>query len=214
MSSNIKTLWPTNIFYEYCSPETTQQFLNELISAGNKYEQTYPEAHVPAKMRSSQEVSYNLLAEDNPACQMFKSMLKSRMAIIAEAEGFLNANEVEFEAVTNMRRFGPNEYAKPHNHRSVDYVAVYFLSVGLTDTGQDIHQKMAGNRLHIIDPMPMRNRLLNHNMLHAIKPVAGTFVIHPASVFHTTELNLSDEDLIAYVTNVKVVESVRNYVKL
>jgi hypothetical protein len=216
MYNSITPLWPTNLLYETVAPETSSEFLNDLISVGNTYEQdkVYKDAHVPALMRNTPEASYNLLQNEHPSAQLFKSMLKDRMKQMAEAEGFLNPESVQFEAVCNMRRFGPNEYAKPHNHRSVDYVAVYFLSVGITDKGQNIHQGMAGNRLHLIDPMPMRNRYLNHKMLEAICPVPGTFVIHPAGVFHTTELNLSDQDLIALVTNVKVVDNVRNYEKL
>lgn len=211
---SIKQLWPTNVFHEHVAPETTTQFLKSLVDIGNEYEQKFPQAHVPAMMRNTQEVSYNLLQDKSPEYQKFKGMLKSKMYTLAKAEGFLNPNEIEFEAVCNMRRFGPNEYAKPHNHRSVDYVAIYFISLDITDNGSNIHQKMAGSRLHLIDPMPMRHRYLNHNMLSAISPVPGTFVIHPASVFHTTELNLSDIDLIALVTNIKVVDSVRNYEKL
>jgi Putative 2OG-Fe(II) oxygenase len=210
----IKTLWSTNVLHEYRASEATDDFLQDIIAIGNEYEMKHPEAHVPVAMRKLPEVSYNLLADDRPSCQLFKSMLKQRMIEIASAEGFHNPENVRFEAVTNMRRFGPNEYAKPHNHRSVDYVAVLFLQVGVTDDGTNVHQKMAGNRLHLIDPMPMRNRWLNHNMLHAISPKPGTFVIHPAGLFHTTELNLSDIDLIALVTNVKVIDDVRNYVEL
>ena len=44
--------------------------------------------------------------------------------------------------------------------------------------------------------------------------LVSSIVIHPASLFHITELNLSNSDLIALVTNNKVVDSVRNYEKL
>jgi hypothetical protein len=211
---SILKLWPTNVLYEEVASEVTQDFLNELISIGEQYETKYPESHVPALMRNSTESSYNLLDDLSPAYQKYKKMLKQRMVQLAEAEGFIDPENVEFEAVCNLRKFGPGEYAKPHNHRSVDYVAVLFVSVGITDYGQNVHQKMAGNRLHLIDPAPMRHRYLNHKMLHAIRPIPGTFVIHPSSLFHTTELNLSDRDLVALVTNVKVVDSVRNYSKL
>ena len=66
----------------------------------------------------------------------------------------------------------------------------------------------------MIDPMAARSRLLNHNMLLPVSPLPGLFAMHPASIFHTTEPNIGSEDTIALVTNIKVVESVRNYVKL
>jgi|GEM_PF-3784325 hypothetical protein len=207
----VKALWPTNILTDQISGD---QFLNQLIEIGSEYEAQNPEAHVPYAMRKNKETSYNLLADERQPCQIFKTILKQRMIELATAEGFNEPEKVKFEAVTNMRRFGPQEYAKPHNHRSVDYVAVLFLQVGVTDDSSNVHQKMAGNRLHMIDPMPMRHRYLNHNMLSAIRPLPGTFVIHPASVFHTTELNLADIDLIALVTNIKVIDDVRNYVEL
>ena len=110
--------------------------------------------------------------------------------------------------------FGPNEYSKPHNHRSVDYVAVLFLQVETPGGFSQVYQTMAGNRLHLIDPIPMRHRWLNHNMIHAISPKPGMFIIHSGSIVHTTELNTSDKDLIALVTNIKIVDDVRNYVEL
>ena len=210
----IKNLWATNVLQEHRAIEVTEDFCKEMIAIGTEYEATHPEAHVPVAMRTLPEVSYNLLADERPVCQQFKSMLKQRMIELARAEDFHEPEKIRFEAVTNMRRFGPMEYAKPHNHRSIDYVAVLFLQVGITDDGSNVHQKMAGNRLHMIDPMPMRHRWLNHNMLHVIRPNIGTFVIHPSSIYHTTELNLSDIDLIALVTNIKIIDDVRNYVEL
>jgi len=210
----IKSLWSTNVLHDHRAIEVTDEVLQDLIAIGNEYEKDHPETHVPAAMRNSAETSYNLLADNRPSCQLYKLMLKQRMIELAKAEGFHDPENIRFEAVTNMRRFGPMEYAKPHNHRSVDYVAVLFLQVGITDYSIDVHQKMAGNRLHLLDPMPMRNRWLNHNMLHPISPKPGSFIIHPASLFHTTELNLSDIDLIALVSNIKIVDNVRNYVEL
>lgn len=213
--SSIISLWPTNVLLEQVAPEVTPEFLKDIAEIGEEYEAQHPEAHVPYYMRKSREAAYNLLADPRPACQLFKSMLKSRMSQIAAAEGFINPNEVEFEAITSLRKFGPGEYAKPHNHRSVDYVAVLWVSMEVTDfPNNNTHQKPAGNRLHISDPIAARSRLLNHNMLFPISPVPGTFVVHPASLFHTSEINLGKVDTVALVTNIKVVESVRNYVTL
>ena len=213
--TNIAQLWPTNILIEQRAVEATDDFSKNIISIGEEYEAQHPEAHVPYYMRKSKEAAYNLLADPRPECQLFKSMLKSRMAQLAAAEGFINPEEVEFEAITSLRKFAPGEYAKPHNHRSVDYVAVLWVSMEVTDfPNNNTHQKPAGNRLHIIDPISSRSRLLNHEMLFPISPVLGTFTIHPSSIFHTTEVNLGSVDTIALVTNIKVVESVRNYVTL
>jgi hypothetical protein len=209
---SVRSLWATNVLIEFGALQKPD--LEALHAVGCAYESQHPEAHVPAAMRNSPETSYNMLADELACCVKFRNLLNERLRELAAAEGFLSPETVEFEAITNMRRFGPMEYAKPHNHRSVDYVAVLFLSLEMTDTGVNMHQKMAGNRFHLIDPQPMRSRFLNHNMLHAIAPVEGMLIIHPASVYHTTELNLSNSDLVALVTNVKVVDPIRNYVRL
>jgi hypothetical protein len=213
--NNIAHLWPTNILFEQRAPEATEQFLKDIIAIGEEYEAGHPEAHVPYHMRKSKEVAYNLLADDREPCQIFKKMLKDRMVQMAKAEGFNNPEEVQFEAVSSMRKFGPGEYAKPHNHRSVDYVAVLWLSLEVTDfPNNNTHQKPAGNRLHLIDPTAARSRLLNHGMLFPVSPIPGTLTIHPASVFHTSEINLGSVDTVALATNIKVVETVRNYITL
>ena len=213
--NKIFSLWATNILVEVAPPEINEHFISEILAIGEEYESSHPEAHVPHYMRKSKESAYNLLADDRGSCQTYKAMLKSRMIELAQAEGFINPEEVQFEAITSLRKFGAGEYAKPHNHRSVDYVAVLWLSLEITDfPNNNTHQKPAGNRLHIIDPIASRSRLLNHNMLFPVSPRVGTFLIHPASTFHTSEVNLGSEDTIALVTNIKIIESVRNYVTL
>jgi hypothetical protein len=213
--NNVISLWPTNLLVEMRPDGISDTFLSEMIAIGDEYEAMHPEAHVPHYMRKSKEVAYNLLSDERPPCQIFKSILKSRMIQLAKAEGFIEPEKVLFEAITSLRRFSSGEYAKPHNHRSVDYVAVLWLSLEVTDfDNNNTHQKPAGNRLHIIDPIAARSRLLNHNMLFPVSPRAGMLVIHPASTFHTSEINLGSEDTIALVTNIKIVESVRNYVTL
>ena len=212
--NNIISIWPTNIIAEI-PQEVTPEFISDIIAIGEEYEAQHPEAHVPHYMRKNQEVAYNLLADSRPSCQLFKNLLKTKMIDIAKAEGFAQPEAVEFEAITSLRKFGPGEYAKPHNHRSVDYVAVLWLSLEITDfANNQTHQKMAGNRFHMIDPVAARSRLLNHSMLFPVSPQPGLFLMHSASVFHTTEANLGSVDTVALVTNIKVVESVRNYVKL
>lgn len=213
--SNILQLWPTNVLYEPVAAEATSEFLADIFAIGEEYELQHPEAHVPVAMRKSKETVYNLIADPRPAAQLFKSMLKDRMIQMAYAEGFYDPEAVEFEAVASLRKFGPGEYAKPHNHRSVDYVAVLWISLEDTDPpNNNTHQQMAGNRFHMIDPMPARSRFLNHKMLFPISPRPGTFLIHPASTFHTTEANLGSVDTVALATNIKIVDPARNYIKL
>ena len=209
---SIRSLWATNVFVK--TDALPKEDLEALEAVGAEYDNQHPEAHVPALMRSKPETSYNLLSDERSCCIRFRDLIDTSLRELAAAEGFLEPQTIEFEAVTNLRKFGPMEYAKPHNHRNSEYVAVLFLSLEMTDTGENCHQKMAGNRLHLIDPMPMRSRFLNHNMLHVLSPVPGMLIIHPASVFHTTELNFSGTDLVALVTNIRVADPVRNYVRL
>lgn len=51
-------------------------------------------------------------------------------------------------------------------------------------------------------------------MLRAIRPVPGLLVIHPAHIFHTSEVNLGSEDTVALVTNIRVVDPTRIYAPL
>ena len=205
-------LWPTNMWSENLTGQLSEWGIRQLIAIGDEYEKTHPQAHVPAAMRLGPEESYNILLDPRPEPILFKSILSDRMAKLATIEGFLNPPRLE--AVTTLRRFGPGEYAKPHNHRSVDYVAVLWLSLAITDDRSHKHQLPAGNRLHLIDPIAARSRLLNHEMLHAIRPVPGLFVIHPAHIFHTSEINLGAEDTVALVTNIRVTDPTRIYAEL
>lgn len=205
-------LWPTNIWSENLLAQIGTDGLDALVAIGDEYERAHPEAHVPAAMRRGPEVSYNLLRDARPEPAMFKAILADRMRQLAEKEGFQEMPP--FEAVCTLRRFGPGEYAKPHNHRSVDYVAVLWLALEVTDDRRDRHQTPAGNRLHLIDPIAARSRFLNHTMLRAIRPVPGLLVIHPAHIFHTSEVNLGAEDTIALVTNIRVVDPTRIYAPL
>ena len=206
------TLWPTNIWAENLTGTLSSEAIDRLIAIGDEYEAAHPRAHKPAAMRGGPEVSYNLLKDDRPEAVTFKAILGERMRHLANAEGF--EADTEFEAVCALRRFGPGEYAKPHNHRSVDYVAVLWLSLEQTDDRGDRHQLPAGNRLHLIDPIAARSRFLNHTMLHAIRPLPGLLVIHPAHIFHTSEVNLGGADTVALVTNIRVIDLARHYIQL
>jgi len=210
----IKTLWPTNVLYEERVPEANDSFLYNLIEIGEEYEEQFPQAHYPVVIRQGPETTYNILKDTRPEVQVFKNILKTRMIKLAQAEDFYEPENVTFEAISTLRKFGTNQYAKPHCHRSVDYVAVLYAHVKSGYRPANVYQTMAGNRLQLIDPNPMRNRLLNHNMIYDIGPKTGTLVIHPSSVFHTAELNLTDEPILAFVTNIKVKETVRVYEKL
>jgi hypothetical protein len=209
---NALTLWPTNIWSENLTSLLSPQTIEQLISIGDEYEAAHPHAHKPVAMRHGPEVSYNLLTDNRIEATRFKEILGDRMKRLAKAEGFLE--DIGFEAVCTLRRFGPGEYAKPHNHRSVDYVAVLWLDLEQTDDRSDRHQKPAGNRLHLIDPIAARSRFLNHTMLHAIRPVPGLLIIHPAHIFHTSEVNLGDHDTVALVTNIRVIDPARHYIQL
>lgn len=209
---SLVTLWPTNIWAENLTGVLSPQDFEGLISIGDEYEAAHPDAHKPLAMRGGPEVSYNLLKDDRAEAVAFKTILSDRMRRLAKAEGF--TEDTDYEAVCALRRFGPGEYAKPHNHRSVDYVAVLWLSLEQTDDRGDSHQLPAGNRLHLIDPIAARSRFLNHSMLHAIRPLPGLLVIHPAHIFHTSEVNLGNRDTIALVSNIRVIDPVRYYIQL
>ena len=216
--NNIIQLWPVNIIAEQKAIEATDEFLKNIIDIGEEYEKSHPESHIPVAMRTKNypENTYNLLSDPRPSCQQFKKMLYDRMLQMASLEGFYNPQNIKFEASTSLRKFGPGEYAKPHNHRSVDYVAVLWVSMEVTDfPGNNTHQKPAGNRLMLVDPIASRSRFLNHSMNFSISPTPGTFVLHPAGIYHTSEINLSStQDTIALVTNIKIIDTERKYESL
>ncbi len=209
---SVTSLWPVNIWQANVADRFTPTEIQELLEIGDRLEKAHPTAHVPVMMRKGPEQSYNLLQYDSPAVFKFRDILKSALTDMAAAEGYVETPQ--FEAITTLRRFASGEGARPHAHRSVDYVAAFWLDLDITDDGSNVHQKTAGNRMLLIDPMSNRSRFLNHKMLHHLRVAPGLLLIHPAHLFHTTEMNLGVKDTSILVTNIRLVDSVREYFPL
>ena len=68
-------LWPNNIWREDTHNIFQQHEYEELIKIGQEFEEHYPLAHVPRKLRSSVEQSYNLLSSQSATVLKFKHLL-------------------------------------------------------------------------------------------------------------------------------------------
>jgi hypothetical protein len=208
----VHSLWPTNILIKEDCLEFDDEFIKEIIGIGDEYEANDPLNHLPYyKRKAPGYVEYNLINDPRPSCQTYKRILKEHVIELCKAEGFKNPEEIEFDATTTIRKFSNLDYAKPHNHRDSDYVAALWLSMKVTDTGEDLYQKAAGNQLHIMDPVAFRNRLLSNKLRYVIRPKPKMHVIHPAGLIHSSEVNLTNEDTVVLVTNIRILDSFRSH---
>jgi hypothetical protein len=197
---SLMQLWPTNVWAEYVGIDDDAH--NTLHEAVKPYIDKFN--GTPEIFDSSLKIP-NIFADESPVIQEFRGFIRHRMEMFLEAEGFIKPQELSMEAVCFARRFKYGDRARPHTHRSVDYVGVYYLDLDVVDDGADTSDHDDG-RLLLIDPIAQRSRGLNHSMCHQLIPVPKLLVIHPAYVFHESEMykGVKDRDLL--VINIKVLD--------
>jgi hypothetical protein len=190
-------LWSTNIWIEHVGIDDSIH--EELHNAVKPYIDKFN--GTPEIFDSKIKIP-NIFKDSNTFIQDFKSFIRSRMSDFLEAEGFIKPEELEIEAVCFARRFKKGDRAKPHTHRSVDYVAVYYLDLDVEDNGNTSDHD--DGRFVMIDPIAQRSRGLNHNMCHQVQPVPKLLVIHPAYLFHESEMYKGNKDRDLLVINIKI----------
>lgn len=191
-------LWPTNLWVEYnfLTPELLDSFHKAVLPEIEKYN------GVPEIFNKDIKIP-NLFLEQHPAIQAFRTQVKDRLYGFLAAEGFIDAHSIEVEVNAFPRRFVYGDRARPHTHRGIDYVGVFYVDLESTDTNQQTCDKDDG-RFLLIDPIAQRSRGLNHNMLVQLAPVPNLFIIHPAYLFHESEMYKGAKDRILIVVNAKV----------
>lgn len=191
-------LWPTNIWAEhnFLTDDILKQFHRAILPHIDKYNGV-PEIF-------NQEITIpNLFLEQGDSIQYFRQLVKSRLYSFLEVEGFINPQELEIEINVFPRRFVYGDRARPHTHRGIDYVGVFYVDLDVVDSNEDTCDRDDG-RLLLIDPIAQRSRGLNHNMLFQLQPVPNLFIIHPAYMFHESEMYKGTKDRILVVMNARI----------
>lgn len=191
-------LWPVNVWVENvdCSDGENQNLLNAVTPHIDKYN------GVPEIFNKTVQIP-NLFLENDTSIQDLRALFKDRLRCLMSAEGFLDVESVDVEVNAFPRRFLKGDRARPHTHRSIDYVGVYYIDLDVVDEGGDTNDRDDG-RLLLIDPIAQRSRGLNHNMLVQIVPRPKLLVIHPAYLFHESEMYKGDRERILIVMNARV----------
>lgn len=191
-------LWPSNIWVEhgFLEEDSLIGFHRAILPHIDKYN------GVPEIFNKDISIP-NLFLEKDPEIQKFRDKVKDRLYGFLHVEGFLDPQELEIEINVFPRRFTYGDRARPHTHRGVDYVGVFYVDLDVVDSNQDTCDKDDG-RLLLIDPIAQRSRGLNHNMLFQVQPVPNLFIIHPSYMFHESEMYKGSKDRILVVLNARV----------
>ncbi len=191
-------LWPTNIWTEhnFLPKELLESFHAAILPHIDRYN------GVPEVFDQSITIP-NLFLETDDSIQYFRQLVKQRLYQFLEVEGFIKPDELEIEINVFPRRFVYGDRARPHTHRGIDYVGVFYVDLDVVDSNDNTCDRDDG-RLLMIDPIAQRSRGLNHNMLFQLQPVPNLFVIHPAYMFHESEMYKGDKDRILVVLNARV----------
>lgn len=191
-------LWPTNIWTEhnFLPKELLASFHKAILSQIDRYNGV-PEVF-------NQEITIpNLFLEQDDSIQYFRQLVKQRLYQFLKVEGFIDPEELEIEINVFPRRFVYGDRARPHTHRGIDYVGVFYVDLDVVDSNEDTCDRDDG-RLLLIDPIAQRSRGLNHNMLFQLQPVPNLFIIHPAYMFHESEMYKGNKDRILVVLNARI----------
>lgn len=189
--------WKTNLLIEdaFLSNEEHDELTKVAMAQVHKYN------GVPEIFNKDITIP-NLLNEPDEIINKFRTKLKDRMYDMLVAEGFLKPEELDLDVNIFPRRFTKGDRARPHVHRNVDYVGVYYLDLDVEEHF-DVCDHDNG-KLLLVDPISNRSRGLNHKMLEQIVPEPKLLVIHPSYVFHEAETYKGDKPRDLLVINMKV----------
>lgn len=190
--------WPTNIWIErdFLSAEDHKNLHAAILPQIDRYN------GVPEIFNSNITIP-NLFNESNESIQKFRALVKQRLYNFLNIEGFIKPEELDIEINVFPRRFVYGDRARPHTHRGIDYVGVFYVDLDVVDDGEETCDRDNG-RLLLIDPIAQRSRGLNHNMLVQLIPAPNLFIIHPAYMFHESEMYKGQKDRILIVMNARI----------
>lgn len=189
--------WATNLLIEedFLSDDENSKLIKSVLPHVDKYN------GIPEIFNKDITIP-NLLTEADNAIQHFRVKLKDKIYEMLVAEGFLRPDELELDVNIFPRTFYKGDRARPHTHRNVDYVGVYYLDLDVEEH-QDVCDHDNG-KLVLIDPIAQRSRGLNHKMVQLVTPVPRMLLIHPAYLFHETEVYKGNKPRFLLVINIKV----------
>lgn len=200
----IQRHWPVNILME--SVDISDEDNQELIKLGIEHSKEFK--HVPDIMDPNRK-GYNMLNVDHPVIRRFEELIKSRMLMMMQAEGFINPEKYDIEVVMAARQQEHGERSKIHNHRGCDYVGVYYADLDVVNDGEDNFKKPKG-RLLMTDPITQRSRALNHSQNLDIIPYPKFMIIHPAYLYHQSEPYLGQKTRYFFTFVVRIAEPIQH----
>jgi predicted Rdx family selenoprotein len=193
-------LWPTNLWLEQniLSQEDIDELYKVAVAEVPKYNGVY-EIHAP-----DMEVPNLFKEEHYPVVKKFKEIIKTKLYTYLSFEGFIDPAKLVIEINAFPRSFEKGFKAKPHTHREVEYVGVFYVQVDPFEANKSYSADKEQGRLVLIDPIAQRAKGLNHNMLVQITPQPNMLLFHPAYLFHEAETNFSDKNTVAIAMNIRV----------
>lgn len=212
----IKHLWSTPVMQEFTPlPERVRQDLISVLkrreTAREEVSEKSPGFHAFMKSKNAYAVTpYNLFAEADQhpderdsiieferfACRMFRGFLKN-------AWNVEQADEVKLvgRCFGNIQHTGARTY--PHYHQAMDGVLIHYLSLDQDDPNLGDSARHGSHALLLLDPRGTPNYPYWEKVV-PIDPYQGLTVIHPANVWHETNVYRGSSTRVAIVVNFQV----------
>ena len=202
----IRQLWPVNIGVDNILSELDEDKHKALASTAHEFFKT--NTYLPEQLMNTRQM-YCMLRSSCPGVQAYRQILSSRMKVYLRAEGHPDWSTVGIDTFMFARIMKNGERSKVHCHRGCDFVAVLYVDLDVTESGEQAVMTDAGGRFSIIDPVSYRSRAFNHTQNHIISPVPGMLIIHPAHVFHESETYKGERDRVLIVANMRLREPIQ-----
>lgn len=195
--------WAVNVLNEIV--DISDEDNQELIRLGIEHSKDFK--HVPDILDPNRK-GYNLLNVDHPVIHKFAEFIKSRTLMMMRAEGFINPEKYDIEAVASARQHEHGDRTKTHNHRGCDYVAVYYADLDVVDDGKDNFKQPKG-RFIFTDPITQRSRALNHTQNVDVVVHPKMFIMHPSYLYHFSEPYLGQKTRYFFTIVIRIAEPIQ-----
>lgn len=195
--------WAVNVLNEIV--DISDEDNQELIRLGIEHSKDFK--HVPDILDPNRK-GYNLLNVDHPVIHKFAEFIKSRTLMMMRAEGFINPEKYDIEAVAAARQHEHGDRTKTHNHRGCDYVAVYYADLDVVDDGKHNFKQPKG-RFIFTDPITQRSRALNHTQNVDVVVHPKMFIMHPAYLYHHSEPYLGQKTRYFFTIVIRIAEPIQ-----
>lgn len=183
---------------------TWSQGFDEFMKSKQAYAITPYNLFSEADLALLPEQAESILAFEKFACIMYRKYLKEALNI--EQADTLGLHGRCFGNVQE-----PGARTFPHYHQAMDHVMVHYLSVGEAGQHQPKTRRHGNNALLMSDPRPAISYPY-WEKVKSITPYKGLTVIHPAYVWHETNVYEGVGKRAAIVVNFQVIT--HNYIEL